>query len=116
MSVNEKPAPHGPCCCGAEHLTQREIEVLCLVAAGLTNKQIARLLKVSTHTVDRYVTVMLRRAHEPRRTGLISRAYRDGILVMRELGPAPTGRRCLQPDGSPASAEPAAGESVPSAG
>jgi len=60
--------------------------------------------------------VMLRRAHEPRRTGLISRAYRDGILVMRELGPAPTGRRCLQPDGSPASAEPAAGESVPSAG
>ena len=47
------------------------------------------------------VTVMLRRAHEPRRTGLISRAYRDGILVMRELGPEPSGRRCLQLGGKP---------------
>jgi DNA-binding NarL/FixJ family response regulator len=101
MSVDERSAPHGPCCCGAEHLTQREIEVLCLVATGLTNKQIAQLLKVSTHTVDRYVTVMLRRAHEHRRTGLISRAYRDGILVVRELGPEPTGRRCLQLYGQP---------------
>ena len=59
MSVNEKPAPHGPCCCGAEHLTQREIEVLCLVAAGLTNKQIAARLYLSQRTVETHITNIL---------------------------------------------------------
>jgi DNA-binding NarL/FixJ family response regulator len=84
------------CCCGFEHLTGREIEVLCGVAAGRTNKQIAKLLNISEHTVHRHVAAMLRRTGETRRTGLVSRAYSAGILVPGEHGPAWTGRRCLQ--------------------
>ncbi len=85
-----------PCCCSLEHLTDREIEVLCAVAAGQTNKQIARLLEISEHTVHRHMTAMLRRAGETSRTGLVSRAYRAGILLTGEQGTSWSGRRCLQ--------------------
>jgi DNA-binding CsgD family transcriptional regulator len=89
------------CCCGLEHLTDREIEVLCAVAAGRTNKQIARLLNISEHTVHRHMTAMLRRAGEKSRTGLVSRTCRSGILVLGEQEPSWTGRRCLQSVASP---------------
>jgi DNA-binding NarL/FixJ family response regulator len=84
------------CCCDLEHLTDREIEVLCLVATGRTNKQVANVLNISEHTVHRHVTAMLRRVGEISRTGLVSRTYRAGILVMGEHGPFWSGRRCLQ--------------------
>jgi DNA-binding CsgD family transcriptional regulator len=86
------------CCCDCEHLTHREIEVLCLVATGRTNKQIAGLLNISEHTVHRHMTAMLRRVGENSRTGLVSRTYRVGILVMGDCGPSWSGRRCLQSD------------------
>jgi len=84
------------CCCDLEHLTDREVEVLCEVAAGRTNKQIAMLLNISEHTVHRHMTAMLRRTGETCRTGLVSRTYRAGILLMTEQGPSWTGRRCVQ--------------------
>lgn len=84
------------CCCDLEHLTDREIEVLCAVAAGQTNKQIAKLLSISEHTVHRHMTAMLRRAGERSRTGLVSRTYGAGILVLTEERPSWSGRRCLQ--------------------
>ena len=86
----------GPCCCGLEHLTGREIEVLCAVAVGRTNKQVAKLLNISEHTVHRHVTAMLRRTGEKSRTGLVSRTYRAGILVLAEELPRWSGRSCLQ--------------------
>lgn len=84
------------CCCGMEHLTDREIEVLCQVAAGRTNKQVATLLNISEHTVHRHMTTMLRRAGEASRTGLVTRAYTVGILAMGDRGPSWSGRRCLE--------------------
>lgn len=84
------------CCCDMEHLTDREIEVLCAVAAGRTNKQIAALLNISEHTVHRHMTTMLRRAGEASRTGLVTRTYSAGILVMGADGPSWSGRRCLE--------------------
>jgi DNA-binding NarL/FixJ family response regulator len=84
------------CCCGLEHLTDREIEVLCAVAAGRTNKQTAKLLRISEHTVHRHMTAMLRRAGETSRTGLVTRTYSAGILVMGDRGPSWSGRRCLE--------------------
>lgn len=83
------------CCCDAEHLTEREVEVLVLVADGYTNAQVADKLGVSTHTVSRHMTVMLRRAREPNRAGLIARAYAAGILLVGEHPPKLSGRRCL---------------------
>ena len=50
------------CCCHAEHFTETEIKVLCLLADGLSNSEIASHLSVSGHTVDRHVTQMLRRS------------------------------------------------------
>jgi DNA-binding NarL/FixJ family response regulator len=96
MRVDDASIPVPPCCCDLAHLTDREIEVLCAVAAGRTNKQIAKLLEISEHTVHRHMTAMLRRAGESSRTGLVSRTYRAGILVMGERGPSWSGRRCLR--------------------
>jgi DNA-binding NarL/FixJ family response regulator len=36
-------------------LTNREGEVLCLLASGLTNRQIAERLVLSVHTIERHV-------------------------------------------------------------
>jgi DNA-binding NarL/FixJ family response regulator len=87
----------GSCCCRQEHLTEREVEVVSLVAAGFSNVEVAKNLSVSVHTVVRHMTAMLRKTGQVSRTGLVSRMYRDGILVTGEDGPHPTGRRCLQP-------------------
>src|SRR5258708_37984643 len=47
-----------------EHLTvtSREMTILCLVAAGLTNSEVALLLHISRHTVAQHIADMLRRA------------------------------------------------------
>jgi DNA-binding NarL/FixJ family response regulator len=86
----------GSCCCLSEHLTAREIHVLCEVAAGHSNSQIAKKLSLSVHTVARHMTIMLQKAGERSRTALVSRAFRVGILAMSDDGPQATGRRCLQ--------------------
>jgi LuxR family transcriptional regulator, maltose regulon positive regulatory protein len=64
-------------------LTPREREVLCLVAEGLTNRQIAERLVVSEHTVHRHVTNLLRKLDLPSRTAAAARAARLGLLEER---------------------------------
>jgi DNA-binding NarL/FixJ family response regulator len=54
--------------------------VLRLVAAGLTNRQIAARLAVSEHTVHRHVTNLLRKLDLPTRTAAAAHAVRSGIL------------------------------------
>jgi DNA-binding CsgD family transcriptional regulator len=90
------PAEFGACCCLREHLTAREIDVLCEAAVGHHNSQIAENLNLSVHTVAQHMTSMLHKAHEPSRTALVSRALRIGILTMNQQGPRATGRRCLR--------------------
>jgi DNA-binding NarL/FixJ family response regulator len=91
----DEPPALWSCCCSLDHLTDREIEVLCAVAAGRTNKQIAKLLNVSEHTVHRNMTTMLRRVGVTSRTGLVTRTYSAGILILGNQGPSWSGRRCL---------------------
>jgi LuxR family transcriptional regulator, maltose regulon positive regulatory protein len=62
-------------------LTPRELEVLQLLADGLTNRQIAERLVVSEHTVHRHVTNMLRKLDLPSRTAAAAYAVRSGLLV-----------------------------------
>jgi DNA-binding NarL/FixJ family response regulator len=83
------------CCCHAEHFTETEIKVLCLLADGLSNSEIAGHLSVSGHTVDRHVTQMLRRSRTRNRAGLVSAAFRAGVLVVDSNMLRPSGRRCL---------------------
>ena len=61
-------------------LTRREREVLALVAAGQSNRQIAEELVVSEHTVHRHVANILRKLAEPTRAAAAARATRDGLV------------------------------------
>ncbi len=61
-------------------VTPRELEVLRLLAEGLTNKQIAERLVVSEHTVHRHVTSILRKLGLTSRTAAAAYATRHGLL------------------------------------
>ena len=64
----------------ASPVTQRERDVLRLVAVGLTNRQIAERLVVSEHTVHRHVTNILRKLDLPSRTAAATHAVRTGLV------------------------------------
>jgi len=61
-------------------ITAREREVLCCLAEGLTNRQIADRLVVSEHTIHRHVTSILRKLDLPTRTAAAAHAVRAGLL------------------------------------
>jgi DNA-binding CsgD family transcriptional regulator len=59
---------------GDAQLTTREADVLALISQGLTNKQIAERLYVSTRTVEKHVERVLDKTGAPNRTALVSLA------------------------------------------
>jgi NarL family two-component system response regulator LiaR len=67
----ERPAPAG--------LTERELEVLRLIARGMSNKQIARELVVSEKTVKTHVSNILAKLHLADRTQAALYAVREGL-------------------------------------
>ncbi|WP_347753695.1 helix-turn-helix transcriptional regulator [Agrococcus sp. ProA11] len=64
----------------AHDLTDRELEVLRLLAAGQTNQQIAGALVVSPHTVHRHVANILTKLDQPSRAGAATFAAVNGLL------------------------------------
>jgi DNA-binding CsgD family transcriptional regulator len=83
------------CCCETEHFTEREVDVLCHVAAGLTNDEIAASMHISGHTVAGHLRTMLTRSKSSSRAELVARAYATGVLVVYAWPPCRSGRRCL---------------------
>jgi DNA-binding NarL/FixJ family response regulator len=65
-----------------ESLTPREIEVLHLMADGLSNKLIARDLSISENTVKFHVNAILSKLDAQSRTDAVVRATRMGILLL----------------------------------
>lgn len=65
------------------YLTAREEQVLALLAEGLSNKQIARQLHITSHGVKRLVANILAKLHCPNRTLAVAIALRDGIIRSR---------------------------------
>lgn len=61
-------------------LSQREIEVLRLVAQGLTDREIAARLVLSRHTVHRHVHSILTKLDLPSRAAAAAYAARHGLL------------------------------------
>jgi pimeloyl-ACP methyl ester carboxylesterase/DNA-binding CsgD family transcriptional regulator len=65
---------------GDSPLSSRETEVLRLVAAGLTNREIASSLVLSEHTVHRHVANLLRKLGQPSRAAAAASATRAGLI------------------------------------
>ena len=65
---------------GASPLSRREAEVLRLVAAGLSNREIASSLVLSEHTVHRHVANILRKLTQSSRAAAAAHATRVGYI------------------------------------
>ena len=63
-----------------DQLTQREREILVLVARGLSNQQIAQQLTISPHTAKTHVTRVMGKAGAHDRAQLVILAYETGLL------------------------------------
>ena len=69
---------------GRETLSQRELEVLALVAKGLTNKEIAQQLFISDKTARNHVTSCLEKLHAHDRTEAVTIAIARGLIRIAE--------------------------------
>jgi pimeloyl-ACP methyl ester carboxylesterase len=65
---------------GDSPLSRRETEVLRLVAAGLSNREIASSLVLSEHTVHRHVANLLRKLGQSSRAAAAANATRAGLI------------------------------------
>jgi two-component system, NarL family, response regulator YdfI len=66
----------------AESLTRRELEVLQMLAAGLSNKEIAARLSISDHTVKFHVASILSKFGAASRTEAVSLGIRRGLVLL----------------------------------
>ncbi len=71
-------APDSP-----EALTERETDVLRLLAAGHSNKEIARDLKITEGTVKTHVSKILAELNVPSRTQAALYAIRVGLVSVK---------------------------------
>lgn len=66
----------------SENLTSREHQVLQLLAEGLPNKNIARQLAISEHTVKFHVNAIMTKLGAQSRTEAVVRATRAGLILL----------------------------------
>lgn len=64
-----------------ERLTERELELVGLIAEGKTNREIADLLNISLHTVKSHRLNLMRKLKVHDRTQLVRYAIREGLII-----------------------------------
>jgi DNA-binding CsgD family transcriptional regulator len=71
-----RPADDG----GTGTISRRELECLKLTANGCTSEEIARLLKLSVHTANQYLTQSAQKLNAVNRTQAVAKALRLGLI------------------------------------
>ena len=66
----------------AAELTERELQVLALLAEGASNKSIARALGITPHTAKFHVASIVAKLGATGRTEAVARAMRIGLLMI----------------------------------
>ena len=66
-------------------LSQREIEILELVATGLTNHDIAEKLEISKRTVDNHISNILTKTKTDNRVELVRWALQWGKICLDQI-------------------------------
>ena len=72
---------HAPAGVGAAALTEREVDVLRLVAQGASNAQVAEKLYITTNTVKAHLKNILEKLQLQNRTQAATYAVRNGLTV-----------------------------------
>jgi DNA-binding NarL/FixJ family response regulator len=65
-----------------EPLSPRELEVLAMLAEGLSNKLIAHHMGISEHTVKFHVTSIMAKLHAASRTDAVMQGIRRGLVMI----------------------------------
>ncbi|AGY58349.1 helix-turn-helix domain-containing protein [Gloeobacter kilaueensis] len=77
-----------------ETLSDRELQILELVAQGLTNEDIAAALEISKRTVDNHVSNILQKTRTKNRVELVRWALQWGKVCIDEVN------CCILPNGN----------------
>ena len=80
-AVTQRPSAHDPTLPRPEPLTERELEVLRLLASGFANREIATALHLATGTVKNHVSAVLHKLGVRDRTRAVLRALELGLLT-----------------------------------
>lgn len=78
LGVDSRPAPAEL----EEPLSKREVEVLGMLAEGLSNKIVAHRLGISEHTVKFHVTSIMGKLHAGSRTDAVMQGIRRGLVLI----------------------------------
>jgi DNA-binding NarL/FixJ family response regulator len=87
------PDPNGPVPEQLEELTPRELEVVALVAGGMSNQEIAEYLVVSPATAKTHVSRALCKLGARDRAQLVTLAYESGLVLPAPRRRSPPGAR-----------------------
>jgi DNA-binding NarL/FixJ family response regulator len=79
-AIRSGPSPVAADAPAAQPLTDRELDVLRLIASGYTNRQIADALFLAEGTVKNHTSVILTKLAARDRTNAVLRALHEGIL------------------------------------
>jgi DNA-binding NarL/FixJ family response regulator len=73
-------------------LSDRELQIIDLVAAGLTNQEIAGKLEISKRTVDNHISNVLTKTQTDNRVALVRWALQWGKVCLNDVN------CCILPD------------------